>query len=1686
MNRSTLVALFAAIALGAGVIGYTIGNQKPPLDHPAPPPVAAPAKPPTPAPAPAQPPQQQAAPKPATPPVTTTQAPAPQPAPTAKPAPAPAAAPQQQAAPKPPATPPGPPPFGHTRTTIAADRGAPEACLHFSQMLDDTGRVKYADFVAIEPETKAAVTVTRERICLGGLAYGVDYTVTIKAGLPAANGSKILAEDKVDVSFGERPPVVSFAGKGYILPRQSSAGLPVTTVNVSKVNLALYRIGERLLPRLSKSAFSDSYEDEDVSERKVMTPWNLSTFRDSQGALVWTGSMEVRNVQNTAVTTAIPIREMVKEYKPGAYVVVAWNAADGSLEHLLSDENEQRYDQRFAAQWLFDSDIGITTFSARDGLTVFVRSLHTAMPLAGIELSLVARNNDELARLTTDASGKVVFPGGLLAGTGAIEPISLMAFDKAHSDFNHLDLTKAAFDFSDRGVEGRATPGPVDGFIYTDRGIYRPGETVNVVALLRDRTGNAVEGVPVTMIVRRPDGVEFRRQAMQAQAAGGLHFPVELTRTARRGKWSVAAYLDPKADPVSRVEFSVEDFIPQKLKVQISTSNTVLKAATTLQVDVAADFLYGAPAAGLEGEAELTVKADPNPFPKEPGFRFGDVDERINPDLEKLEMAAMDERGRSQIRTTVSLKEVPMAPMIGELRVSVLEPGGRATGDQLTVPVRLRSLYIGVKPLFAGASAEEGREAAFEVIALNPDGARIGAKGLEWRLVKENRRFQWYRDDNNNWRWREYATDAVVAQGTLDVEEGKVATIRHPVRWGGYRLIFTDGANRTVHRFYAGWGAEVSKKDTPDTAAVSADKTAYVAGEVAKLRVEAPFDGEALLVVANDRIVEARLIQVAAAGTTVEVPVAADWGAGAYALVTAYRPLSRAERAPVRAVGLAWLGINPASRSLQVSIDAPERIRPRTEVTLPVKVANAGGSEVYVTLAAVDEGILQLTRFRSPKPVDYYFGKRMLGIFMRDDYGKLLDDKADAVGRLREGGDAAGGVGLDVVPIKIVSLFSGIVKLGTDGAAQIKFEVPDFSGQLRLMAVAYDKTRVGSAEGRMFVRDALTSDLVLPRFLAPGDRSQATISLHNVEGQPGDYTVKITTTGSVILTGDSTRVVTLAAGRREQFVVPVAGDEVGLGSVTMAITGPGNFSVSRTWDIQTRAPQAPVTRQSMEQIASGSELRIDRELLSGFLPGTASASVALSSTRTFDVAALLQSLDRYPYGCLEQTTSRALPLLYFNDVAWLGGVKEDRAIPRRVQDAVYSVLDRQMFDGGFGMWSVYSGPADQWLQVYSVDFLLRARDENYVVPEAQLRRSLQWVQRYAPQMAPNAQAYAWYLLGRAGISDAGRVRYFQDTSTEKMTGALSHAHLAAALSLVGERGRAEAAFRVALDKVGSRPDYDYYGTALRDVAALVALAPETGQRTAAQRLSMQLAAQTRIDVRRTTTQEKAWMLLASAAELKGASPLDLIVDGKEVKPGTGTVAYNVDPAGLARGLTIKNVAPGDAWAMVSARGVPAQPLPADFQGVIVEREFRTLDGSIADLSRVRQNDRIVVMIDVTATTQLYHEMALLDLLPAGFEIESVLTEEYRWMARLGKPSSTEARDDRFFAAFEFGSRDWPMGWRPWWYDEGSRRGRIMRLAYVVRAVTPGSYVLPASQVEDMYNPEVFARTSAQRVTILSR
>jgi uncharacterized protein YfaS (alpha-2-macroglobulin family) len=1640
--------------LGSGIAGYLIGRPADTVDQ-APPPART---------------------------ATTTPAPAPNPTP-----PQPAATPVAQ-----PAPPAAAEPFRYQQLGLDNSAAEAEACLFFNKPLAADG-VKYADYVRVEPEVKSTVKAVANKLCIGGLAYGQDYSVTLLAGFPAAGNVKLEEERKVPVALGPRPAAITLPGKGFILPRGTAAGLPITTVNVSKLAIAVYRVNERGLDKFTQQYY---YGGTFPATEPVTESWTLRQWLSGQNAKrVWRGSMEVKNVLNQAITTAFPIRETIQDWKPGAYFVVVWNAAkppakDGE-DDGAGDEDEQN-GSNLAGMWVMDTDIALTSLTGRDGLTVFARSLASAQPLPDCEVVLLSRGNEPIGKAMTDAQGRARFDAGLLRGRGAAEAASIMVTDSAKQEFSRLELTKAAFDLSDRGIEGRPLPGPVDAFLYTERGVYRPGETVHLMAMLRDDGAMALKDQPVTLIVKRPDGSEFTRYTQTLPASGSLYRAIDLPKSSRRGLWSVAAHIDPKSAPAGRVEFSVEDFVPEKLKVELSAAETVLRTDRSTTFDLAADFLYGAPASGLKVESDLRVTVDPNPFPAFSKYTFGSQEERrtYEPPLITLNGPDTDDKGKSKIVWDGTQVKETNLPLRAQITARVFEPGnGRATKTEKTLPLRTRDVYLGIRPTFEGRYAREGTDTAFDIVALGADGRQV-AREVEYSIERITYDYQWYQSDGR-WRWQSITHEREIDSGTLALKADAPVNLSKRLQWGPHRLIIKDpriGISTTTTFYVGWWGGSRDAEDAPDTLKVASDREKYAPGDTAKLRIEAPFAGEAIVTIASDKVLATYTTQVPAGGTTIDVPVKGDWGAGAYALVTAWRPLAApAERTPVRAIGAVWLALDPSLRTLNVQIAAPEKVTPRQRIEVPLHVANASGSEAYVTLAAVDEGILQLTRYKTPQPAEYYFGKRRLGLAVRDDYGRLLDARADELGKIRTGGDAGEIGGLDIVPTRTVALFSGPVKLDDKGEARIALEIPDFIGQLRLMAVAYDKDKVGSTDQRLIVRDAVTADVILPRFLAPGDTGRMALSLHNVEGQPGDYKVSLEATGSVSLERPVAETKRLAANQRELMTWPLKAGDVGFGKVAVAVSGPGNFSVRREWDIQVRAAQTPTAVDTVAPLDGSRELTVDREVISPFAKGTAQVSVALSRIPGIDVPGLLRALDKYPYGCIEQTTSRALPLLYYNDVALLGYGPADPKITDRVQDAIYRIVDMQMGDGSFGMWGPFSSPAAEWLQSYALDFLLRARDQKFMVPAASLSRGLTWLARSVEKMSPNAQAYGWYVLAKAGQADAGRVRYFQDAKGGDIVGGLAWTHLAAALNQVGEPGRARLAFSIARQRIDQRDTSDYYGTGLRDRAALLALAQEAAGREGLIAVANAVRERMVAKVEYTTTQEKAWLLMAARA-MAGDAALSYSVDGESRTATKEPVVLNPDAAAIQRGIKIRNQGDRPIWMQVTARGVPKEPQPPAEQGLSIDRTFYTLDGKEADLSRLRQNDRLVVSISGYDEDRGYHQIALLDLLPAGFEIEAVVNKDtvknFPFLPNLTHTRIAEARDDRFFAAFDVGRRPY---WS-WWeanHDELDG-GYRFHVAYIVRAVTPGRFALPAAHVSDMYAPRVFGRTAMGNVTIAPR
>jgi alpha-2-macroglobulin len=1557
--------------------------------------------------------------------------------------------------------------FRVTKVEVQAEAEWGRACLRFNEKIGKGGNISYDSFVRSEPKLDGVVTARSDTLCLDGMKHGGIYNIEVLAGLPAETGERLRETFSTRVVVPDRKPQLRFSGTGYVLPKQGTSGLPLTTINVDKVKLRLLRVNERnLVPSIDAERLTMSFSSYEVDE-----------VINRSGSLVWQGEMAIAGERNRPVATAIPFKDILREKGRGIYLVVA------ERSDLMPDEYAAP-----ATNWVLVSDLGLTAYKGADGIAVDVRSLNDGKPLSGIAIRLYARNNGELAAATTDSEGVARIPGGLLRGRGGDEPFVVTAHG-GDNDFNFLEVGRPAFDLSDRGVSGRPQPGPIDAFLYTDRGIYRPGETVELVALIRDDKANVISGPPVGLRLLRPDGVEVDKRLLTGNPSGGHHQRFALPRDARIGAWRVELRIDPKAAPIGSAEFQVEDFVPPQLKVELAAPGGPLRPAEPLPVVIAARYYYGAPGAGLAIEVEAVIALDDNPFPMHPGFRFGLVDEEFTGQRLDLEAPSTDDDGKAQL--SVALNELPdvTRPLAATIRVGVFEPSGRAVSETLTRPIRQRPLAIGLRSPTGDDAVPEGSEAKLDVIAVDPRGASIAAHGLRFELLRETWEYRWY-SLNGTWRHKSHIRSQPIDTGTLDVGADHPATLARQLPAGRYRWEVTDPASggQSSLRFRVGWWVEAELPDVPDKLEAALDKTSYQPGETAKLFIKAPFAGEAELVIASDRFLSLRALSLPADGTTLEIPVDNSWGTGVYALVSACRPSDAPgpqQRGPGRAVGVAWLGIDSNARTLTATLAAPDVVRPRSSVEIPVKVAGLTvGEEAYVTLAAVDEAVLKLTEFASPAPEKYYFGKRQLGVELRDLYGRLIDGRANTVGVLRGGGDSFAKrsvAGLPDKSNKVVALFSGITRLDGDGAARIRFDIPDFQGQLRLMAVAVSAHKLGSGVASMIVRDPVVTTVSLPRFLAPGDMARVGVTINNLEGAAGDYHLELSASGAAGFAAPISRTVQLAPGGNFADGFVVSATTPGDAALKLELSGAGNLKIARDFTISVRPAQAYQLRRFVGRLLPDESVTLDDGAADEFLPGTAEALLSVSPRPDWDVPGLLRTLERYAYGCLEQTTSRALPLLYVEEVARLWRADPGSATAETLDRAIGHVVELQRADGSFGVWSD-TGDTVPWLDAYATDFLMRAKEHGKNVPDFAIKSAIGWLHDYVRQGHSEigdlpAIAYAHYVLARAKSDDLDALRYFSDTQMERLPTQLAKAQVAAALTQYGDAARAAAAYDAALVSGPPRPAairYVDYGSELRDSAAVLAFSaanPATQTRLTA---VIDRIAERFSRAARTSTQEQAWLLMAAEASAKAGG-------GKmTVATGSGAPVTRSKPLYLHRllgsggpDMTITNRGSTQAWRSMSITGVPRADLPAESKGYTVARNVYRFDGTVADLSKARHTDLFVIVIKGTRTDASEPAQTLVvDLLPAGFEIETATVSkgrsatDYSWLPNLTEATYTEQRDDRFVAALDlkYGARDFT-------------------LAYVVRAVTPGEFKYPALFAEDMYEPETAGRTAIGKLTV---
>jgi alpha-2-macroglobulin len=1550
--------------------------------------------------------------------------------------------------------------FRVTSNQVDAEAASPRICAVFSDPLPG-GDTDLSGYVVVEGAPQVAVETERSQVCVTGVEHGRRYHVTLRAGLPSASGETLRNAVELDLYVPDRTPFVGFANNAYVMPASLGGGLPITAVNAETADVVIYRIGDRSIATAVRNGVFqrtlDGYSAEDVAI--------------NYGEKLWEGALDLaKGPANEMSVTAVPVSDVLGDIQPGAYVITA--KVTGA---------RQEYWQEMATQWFIVTDLGVTTVSGEDGVHAFVRSLTTAEPVANAYVRLIAVNNEVLGEAATDADGRAIFAPGLARGEGGRAP-QLVVAETDGGDYAFLDVSKSAFDLTDRGVDGRPSPGPLDLFATTERGVYRPGETVFLTALLRDTRAVAVTGLPLTMEVERPDGVVAEREVLSDRGAGGYFTDVQLVPEAMRGSWQVRFYADPQAPALSNLSFLVEDFEPERLAFEVSADAGPVTMGEVTPVNVAAKYLYGATAPELAVQADVVLRPVGS-LAAYPGYVFGRLDDPFQTYYEPLGTVGItDEAGNAVAEVTIPVPQATTRPLEAQLLLQLVDTNGRTVQRSLTRSVLADVDRIGIKPVFEAADGlEEGAEASFDIIAVAPEGDTIDKPGIEWRLSRIETTYQWYRE-NGTWRWEGITTTREVANGIVDARATGAVQVSAPVRWGRY-LIEVESTDEnptsTSYEFYAGYYYAEAGSDTPDTLEVALDKTAYRAGETAMLKLEPQFAGTALVMVVDESIIDMQAVAVPAEGTSVALEVTEAWGPGAYVTAILYRPSSAEQkRMPARALGVAYADVDPGDKLLDVGIDVAVESLPRQPFTATVRLGNvAAGETAYVAVAAVDLGILNLTGFKVPDPDGWYFGQRQLGVEIRDLYGNLIDPTQGEMGALRAGGDGSGGrFGTPPPTSVLVALHSGIVTVDADGTAEVTFEMPDFAGTVRLMAMAWTATAVGHASADVIVRDPVVVTMSPPRFLRLEDTSRLLVEVNNVNGPAGNYRVELIT-GEGVSTDASVTEVELAAGARTSLDLSLKGAQIGDHELRLIVSGPDGRGYVKELTLGVRAASGPQTTSRLIPLRPGATATLGADYFAGMVPHSGMLTLAVGPIARLDVPGLLLGLDRYPYGCAEQISSRAIPLLYLNEVAEMIGMGNDEAIDQRIKDAIADLLSKQTSSGSFGLWGPFSS-SDLWLDGYVTDFLLRAKAEGYAVPEQALTMALDSLGNqvsYATDFDRGGEgiAYALYDLARAGRASIGDLRYYLEARLHNFASPLAQAQLGAALALYGDRTRAATAFAAAvegLERPERRNSYRVdYGSRLRDTAGVLALAAEFSP-AGVDLVALTADLAERRDAQRyTSTQEDAWTLLAAAALARDAGDGTVTVDGEAL---TGTVYRRYQQEHFDEGeLSIANSGNTATEVKVTVTAIPAEPPAASSDGFSISRNYYLPDGTPADISTVTQNDRFVVVLTMSAQQLGSGQYVVSDPLPAGFEIENPnlgagsSIADLSWLT-LDYPVHVESRTDQYVAAFRYYS-DQPT----------------FSTAYLVRAVSPGSFVLPGATIEDMYRPELRANTDAGSIEV---
>ncbi len=1491
------------------------------------------------------------------------------------------------------------------------------------------------------------------------------YVVTVKGSLMAVDGRTLGKDQTHEVYAGEQEPVIGFASQGHILPLHESRGLPVVSVNVGEADVEFFKIRDKQV-----RPFLDEFQ-------KNGTRWNWSVNELAKyGDSVYANRFALDMKRNERSVSYLPIRDVAEMKQSGLYYAVLKQAGN--------------YRGEYDTAMFFVSDIGLHVRAYADRVLVHTASLESGEAKSNVAVEVRNRKGETLASAATDDDGLAMIDYKLDAADTLI----------AHwgDDYALLSFNTPALDLSEFAIAGRSQM-PLDVFPWSGRDLYRPGETIGVNAILRDFDGRMSPKQPVFVSLRQPDGRELARTELEPGELNYVRYERTLDGDVPTGKWSVDFSTDPTLQNPTSYTVRVEEFLPERMKLVLDAPPT-LTAGEALALKVEGDWLYGAPAAGNRFTARVSVQADVHPIEALKDFHFGDPLAELPKEPREALDEVLDDDGLLETEIALDEAKAPTGPLQVIVVGSLFESGGRAVTRPLKRTIWPSSEIVGARPLFEMADgADPGDNAGFEIVRANAKGDLLAASGLKLKLLRELRNYNWRWVSGTGWQADYLSKWETVEERDLDLKAGERTRYDARVDWGGYRLEIFDPATQLTTRipFNAGWNWYNEGQDRgsrPDKVKLALDKAAYAPGDTVELTIKPPHPGSALVMVESDQLLWQKRID-AKGETKLRIPVDASWDRhDLYITTLVFRPGSSAEKiTPARAVGVIHLPLDRKNRKAEVTVAAQDKARPNDKVEVKVSAPALAGKTARVTLSATDVGILNLTQFPLPDPIAWFFSPRRHAINAYDVYGRIIESLDGLQARLRYGGDAAL-LGLPQarrpnVKVQTVDLFNAPVALDAQGKATIALQLPDFNGTLRLAAVAFGEQQYGAGEREMIVQAPLVVEASAPRAMASGDSAELALDLDNLSGANGSYEV-VVDGGDYIDVGNGKRNVQLADGDRTTLTFPLsARQKFGVAKVQIAVRGK-DVKVDRSIEFAVR-PAYPVERRArVEVLGSNPTIVPEASLRSGLVSESTVSRITLGTLPPLPFASVATDLIGYPYGCVEQTTSKAFPLVFLDEAtAKQFAVKpltqKERA--ERMAVAFSRLASMQVESGHFNMW-----PEGDYIvstiTPYVAEMLVAAKDAGFEPPAQLLDRTLKRLEddllaggnahydyEYSEHLRLAEMMHAGYVLARQKRAPLGTLRALYDNERSKLIAPLPLVHLGVALNLMGDSERGGKAIEEAFTREFKRPAWiGDYGTDLRDLALMVALTHEAGLAQPA--YDAKVYAMAREITGRSvwdgkfyfSTQEQIALFRLGRALLNDP---DRKIEGdvfagelNEPFSATAQIARSFTAPDLSAGVKMDVRGDGPIYLTEDVVGFPSTAPKAMRNGVAVRRDYYYLDGTKYDGAPLTEGDSLVAMVTVESDENM-QDALIVDLLPGGLEIENFnLGDQSQWDSvtidgvTLSERSSEaeiafeEYREDRYVAAIKL-------------YD-----GSKARLFYAVRAVSPGMYKVPSPLVEDMYRP----------------